>query len=135
MRARKGHPSKKRSYLDLSSPLFDDRGFPHPQDKWESMLPEAKAGRLIRKRVHDPPRVQDVDKDFGEEYDDELHGDILRAELDIEHLTADQQSALTLVVKKHWRVFSKKGVTKPVKDYECEIDTGSAAPIRCRNPC
>ena len=98
------------------------------------MLPEVKAGRLIRKRVHDPPKIQDVDPNFGEEYDDAKHGEILRAELDIAHLTEFQQSVLTAVIKKYWRVFSKKGVTMPVKDYECEIDTGDAAPIRCRNP-
>ena len=38
------------------------------------------------------------------------------------------------VIKKYWRVFSKQGVTTPVKDYECEIDTGDAKPIRCKNP-
>ena len=30
-------------------------------------------------------------------------------------------------------MFIKKGVTTPVKDYEREIDTGNARPIRCRN--
>ena len=30
--------------------------------------------------------------------------------------------------------FCKEGVTTPIKDYECEIDTGNAAPVRCRNP-
>ena len=31
-------------------------------------------------------------------------------------------------------MFSKKGVTTPVKDYECEIYTRNDRPIRCRNP-
>ena len=127
----KAQTRKRHRYI---SPLFDDRGFPHPQDEWESMLPEAKVGKLIRKRVHDPPKLLDVDPDFGEEYDEAKHGDTLRAELKIAHLTEFQQSVLTAVIKKYWRVFSKKGVTKPVKDYECEIDTGDAKPIRCRNP-
>ena len=116
------------------SPLFDDRGFPHPQDEWENMLPEVKAGRLIRKRLHDPPKLQDVDPAFGVEFDEKLHGKMLKEELDIAHLTTFQQSVLTAVIKKYWRVFCKEGVTTPVKDYECEIDTGDASPIRCKNP-
>ena len=98
------------------------------------MLPETKVGKLIRKRVHDPPKLTDIDPDFGEEYDEAKHGDTLREELKISHLSESQQSELTALIKKYWRVFSKKGVTKPVKDYECEIDTGNAKPIRCRNP-
>ena len=54
------------------------------------MLPDVKEGRLICKRVHDPPKIQDVDPDFGEDYDEAKHGDILRAELVIAHLTPFQ---------------------------------------------
>ena len=41
---------------------------------------------------------------------------------------------MTAIIKKYWRVFSKQGVSTPVKDYECEIDTGDAKPIRCKTP-
>ena len=51
------------------------------------MLPEVKAGRLIRKRHHDPPGLRGVDPSFGEEYDEAKHGKVLRDELKIEHLT------------------------------------------------
>jgi len=98
------------------------------------MLPDVKDGRLLRKRVHDPPKLQEIDPDFGEEYDEAKHGEILRAELNISHLTPMQKEILTAVIKKYWRVFSKKGVTKPVKGYECEIDTGNAKPIKCKTP-
>ena len=30
-------------------------------------------------------------------------------------------------------MFCKEGVTTPVKDYECEIDTGDSKSIRCKN--
>ena len=98
------------------------------------MLPEVKAGRLIRKRRHAPPRLGDIDPEFGVEYDDKTHGAMLCSELKISHLQPDQQRILTSIVKKYWRVFCKEGVTTPVKDYQCEIDTGNARPIRCRNP-
>ena len=133
-RSRKKSAKSKRERRKYVSPLFDNRGFPDPQDEWESMLPDVKDGRLLRKRVHDPPKLQEIDPDFGEEYDEDKHGEILRAELNIAHLTPMQKEILTAVIKKYWRVFSKKGVTKPVKDYECEIDTGDAKPIRCKNP-
>ncbi len=97
------------------------------------MLPEVKAGCLIRKRVHAAPTIRDIDPNFGEEYDEDKHGDILRDELNVTHLTPLQQSILTAVIKHSWRVFSKKGVTVPVKDYEYEIDTGNARLIACIN--
>ena len=86
-KSRRKGPRTKQKCNKYVSPLFDDRGFPHPQDEWESMLPEVKAGRLIRKCRHDPPGLRDVDPTFGEEYDEAEHGKVLRAELKIEHLT------------------------------------------------
>ena len=72
------------------------------------MLPEVKNGRLIRKQLHDPPKLQALDPDFGEDYDEAKHGDTLRAELNIAHLTPAQRSTLTAVIKKYWRVFRKR---------------------------
>ena len=98
---RKGPRTKQKSNKYVS-PLFDDRGFPHPQDEWESMLPEVKAGRLIRKRRHSPPGLRDVDPSFGEEFDEAKHGKVLRVELNVEHLTKLQQEILISIMKKYW---------------------------------
>ena len=65
------------------------------------MLPEVKNGRLVRKGLHDPPNLQDVDPDFGEEYIESKHDETLPAELLITHLTPPQSSILTAVVKKY----------------------------------
>ena len=92
----------KRLRKRYVSPLFDDRRCPHPQDDWESMLPGVKDGRLIRKCLHEPPELQAIYPDFGEEYDEAKHGDTLRAELDTVHLTLFQHSILTTVIKKYW---------------------------------
>ena len=102
-RSKKEAKSARRTKRKTSfvSPLFDDRGFPHPQDEWENMLPGVKAGRLIRKRLHDPPKLLDVDPAFGVEFDEKLHGKMLKEELDIAHLTTFQQSVLTAVIKKY----------------------------------
>ena len=72
------------------------------------MLPEVKAGHLLRNRKHNSPNLQDIDPDFGEVYDENKSGEILRAELTISHLTTVQQSVLTALVHKYWRVFIKK---------------------------
>ena len=66
------------------------------------MLPDVKAGKLIRKRKHAPPKLHDVDPAFGEEYDETKHGRMLKEELNITHLTSFQQSVLTAVIKKYW---------------------------------
>ena len=124
--------SKKRTN-NYVSPLFDSRGHPDEETDWESMLPEVKAGKLIRKRKHTAPPIDNIDPNFGVPYNEAKHGDILRSELDISHLTPSQQITLTDCIKKFWRVFSKEGVTTPVKDYECEIDTGNARPVACKN--
>ena len=80
------------------------------------MLPEVKSGRLLKKCNNISPNLQDIDPDVGEEYDENKNGKTLRAELAIAHLTTFQQSVITAFVKKYWRVFSKKEVTKPFKD-------------------
>ena len=62
------------------------------------MQPEANNGRLIRKRKYKPHKLQDIDPAFGEEYDDVKHGETLRAELKIAHLTPHQRSVLTTII-------------------------------------
>ena len=73
------------------------------------MLPEVKAGHLLRKRKHNSPNLQYIDPDFGEVHDENKYCETLCAELTIAHLTTVHQSVLTAVVKKYWRVFRKKG--------------------------
>ena len=58
----------------------------------------------------------DIDPSFGVEYDELLHDAIMCTELDVSHPTPPQQTVLTDLIKKYWRVFSKEDVTTPVKD-------------------
>ena len=78
--------------------------------------------------------MSSVNPAFGEEYDAVKHAKHLQSDLNIAHLTLIQRERLTSLIKKYYRVFSKAGVVTPVKDYVCDIDTGSARPICCRNP-
>ena len=73
-----------KHYVSL---LFGDRGFPHPQEDWELLLPDVKDGRSICKRLHNPPELKAIDPDFGEKYKEGKHGNTVRVELKIAHLT------------------------------------------------
>ena len=126
----RGYRKRPHKYI---SPLFDSRGHPDPHGNWEAMLPEVKAGHLIHKQKHADPPLTETDHNLGVEYNEKMHGAMLCDELDVSHLTSSQQITLTALIKQYWRVFSKEGITTPVKDYECEIDTGDAKPIACPN--
>ena len=93
---KKGPGPKKGANKRYVSPLFDDRGHPNPQDEWESMLPEVKAGRLLRKRRHKPPKLDEIDPNFGEEYDESKHGQMLKDELNISHLSFSSKTFCVL---------------------------------------
>jgi len=126
--APKGKKGKKRENV-----FFDDRGFPDVSDEFDYLLHRTGGGRVIRKRLHPSPRLDEVDEKFNVQYDEAKHGEKLRKELQIDHLTQDQQKQLTDLIKKYWAVFDDTGLFVPVKDYECVIDTGSARPICVKN--
>jgi len=98
------------------------------------MLPEVKAGHLIRKLLHPVLPLTDIDPNFGVDYDESIYGTMLREHLAVSHLSPTHQLELTNLIKQYWRVFWNEGITMPIKDYECEIDTGNTRPIACRNP-
>jgi hypothetical protein len=60
---------------------------------------------------------------------EELHGKKLRSELDLSHLDNHVRSLVYCLIQKYWSVFDDEGQFLPVKDYSCEIDTGTARPI------
>ena len=95
-----GSKKRKNNYV---SPLFHDRGYPNPQDDWESTLPEVKAGRLIRKRLHHVPPLTDIGPNFGVDYDEFLHGIMLCEHLDISHLIPARQLELTNLIQQYWK--------------------------------
>ena len=66
---------------------------------------------------------------FSFSYDEALHGNRLRKELDLSHLDIKVQQTLYALVQKYWSVFDERGVFVPVRNYECVIDTGDAHPI------
>ena len=126
--APKGKKGKKRENV-----FFDDRGFPDVSEEFDYLLHRTGGGKVIWKRLHPSPRLEEVDEKFNIKYDEVKRREKLRKELQIDHLTKEQQEQLTDLIKKYWAVFDDSGLFVPVKDYECGIDMGSAKPICVKN--
>jgi hypothetical protein len=62
-------------------------------------------------------------------YNEALHGNRLRKDLDLSHLEVPLQQSIYALIQKYWSVFDDRGVFVPVRNYECVIDTGDAHPI------
>ncbi len=86
-------------------------------------------GIILRKKKFPTPPIDATDPEFDWEYSGDIHAEQLRKELNLSHLSKEHADALTAVIKKYWCVFDKRGTFVPIRDYECVIDTGNAAPI------
>ena len=94
------------------------------------MVPDVE-GCFIRRRKH--PAPSSIDPLFNTPFEESKHGVILRNSLDLSHLQEPFRAQLITLIKKCWGVFNPAGIIMPVKDYECVIDTGTHAPIACKN--
>ena len=85
--------------------------------------------KALRKSLHPAPPLGEIDPGFYTPYDESKHASKLSAKLKVDHLTPRQQRALCALIMEMWPVFDDAGVTIPVKDYTCSIDTGTHPPI------
>ena len=44
------------------------------------------------------------------------------------------QPMLTKLIQDNWDAFCHMGLAKPIRGFECRIDTGNAAPVSCKAP-
>ena len=109
--------------------FIDDRGFPDPSAEYDDLIASVDGGSILRKLKHPTPPLDVVDPSFNVQFDDSIHGEYLRKNLDLSHLDPATQNALTSLIKKYWAVFDESTYFVPVKHYECVIDTGTARPI------
>jgi hypothetical protein len=109
--------------------FIDDRGFPDPSVEYDDLLSSIDGGSILRKLKHPTPPIDVIDPLFNMQFDEALHGDYLRKNLDLSHLESSIQAAVTSLIKEFWSVFDESTYFVPVKHYECVIDTGSAHPI------
>lgn len=113
--------------------FYDNRGYPDQSEEFDYLLHRTGGSRIIRKRLHPAPPVDQIDPMFHFPFDEAKHGEKLRKELKIDHLPPDVQIRLTDLIKKYWTIFAEEGLFVPVRDYECVIDTGTAKPISVKN--
>jgi hypothetical protein len=109
--------------------FFDDRGLPDESDDYDNLLHNINGGVILQKKKFPTPSIDAVDPEFNWEYSDELHKEKLCNDLDLSHLSLEHAAALIAVIKEYWCVFDKHGTFVPIRNYECVIDTGNAAPI------
>ena len=73
-----------------------------------------------------------LDPTFNVPFDDARDAQYLRDNLRIAHLSVDRQNQITSLIKRKWGVFRPEGMSIPVLDYKCNIDTGTAPPVRSK---
>ncbi|KAL3785603.1 hypothetical protein HJC23_004751 [Cyclotella cryptica] len=110
---------------------LDDRGHPDWQQSWE-WIEEGSYGKLLSrcKRLH--PMRDTLDPTFNVPFDDARNSQYLRDNLRIAHLSVDRQNQIIALIKCKWGVFCPEGMSIPVLDYECNIDTDTAPPVRSK---
>ncbi len=109
--------------------FYDDRGYPDESDAYDSLLHSIDCGPILRKTKFPTPPINADDPSFNFKYSEELHGEKLRADLDVSHLTPEHVSALLNLIKQYWCIFDERDIFTPVRNYQCVIDTGNASLI------
>ena len=117
----------------IKNVFADDRGYPDLTDDHDTLLHNINGGTVLWKLRHPAPPIDEVDPSFNFAFDESLHGDRLRTQLNLSHLDDALQARIYTLIKKYWSVFDNRGVWVPIKNYECVIDTGDAPPIAVRN--
>ncbi len=118
--------AKNKSRGKLRNAFMDDRGFPNQSDKYDTLLHNVDGGPILRKLKHPAPPLDVLNPSFHFPFDEALHGNRLREQLDLSHLDPSIQLKVTDLINEFWSVFDERGVWVPVKNYECAIDTGNA---------
>ena len=114
----------------MKNVFMDDRGFPDPSDDFDHFLHNMDECTLVRKRKHPPRPIDGIDPAFDVQYDEAIHGEKFDKDFKPSPLLTDEQNKqLADLIKEFWCVFDDKGLFVPIKDYEVEVNTGTAAPI------
>jgi hypothetical protein len=110
--------------------FINDRGFPDQSDEIDTLMHSLDGGPLLRKRCHPAPAFDNIDPTFNHAYDEALHGAQFKEEFKPSPLLSDSENKeLEELIKQFWCVVDHRGLSVPVKDYLCHINTGTARPI------
>ncbi len=92
---------KSRSRRRIKNVFIDDRGYPDQSNEFDILLHNIDGGPVLRKLKHPPPPMDSDDPMFMFSYNEALHSDRLRKDLNLSHLKVPlQQSIYALIHKK-----------------------------------
>ncbi len=130
------HVAKKgKCCCQIKNVFADDRGYPDQSNEFDTLLHNIDGGPVLRILRHPAPPLDKINPRFDFAFDDTLHGEYLRQQLDLSHLKDALQTRIYDFVKMYWSVFDARRVWVPVKNYECVIDMGDAPPIAVKYIC
>ncbi len=124
-----GVSPKPKCHPKLQNVFYNDRRFPDQSDEFDHLLHNIDGGVILCKKKHPQPPFDVNDPTFNYKIDESLHGDKIKSKLSVNHLLPANAAEVVALIKQYWAVFDKQGTFTPVRDYECVIDTGTAAPI------
>ena len=67
-------------------------------------------------------------------FDPKLHQEELDTNLKWGDCPIEHRPAILALIKEYWDVFCQDGLRKPIRGYQCRIDTGDISPICCKIP-
>jgi hypothetical protein len=120
---------KGRCQRRIKNVFADNRGFPDPSDEYDTLLHNIDGGTVLQKLRHPAPPLDKIDPCFNFTFDEALHGECLRQQLDLSYLDSALRDQIYALIKRYWVVLDKRRVWVPVKNYKCVINTGDAPPI------
>jgi hypothetical protein len=78
--------AKQKGRGRLKNVFMDNRGFPDQSDEFDTLLHNINGGAILRKLKHPPPPIDVPDLRFHFIFDESVHGERLKEQLDLSHL-------------------------------------------------
>ena len=83
-----------RSSKKSRNVFYNDRGHPDESDDFDQLLHTIDGGTILCKKKFPTPPIDIDDPTFNHTFSEELHGDLLRSQLDLSHLLPEDADAL-----------------------------------------
>jgi hypothetical protein len=118
-----------RAHKKARNVFYDNPGFPNESDAYNHLLHNVDGRVVLRKKKFDTPALDQDNPKFNYTFSETNHGERLKNELDLSHLSPKQGAWLAALIKQYWCVFDDRGTSISVHHYQCIIDTRNVAPI------
>ncbi len=118
-----------RGHKKAGNVFYDDRGYPDESDAYNHLLRKVDGGVVLCKKKFDAPTLYQDDPGFNFIFSKADHGECLKNELDLLHLSPKQGAKRADLIKQYLCLFDDQGTFVPACNYQCLFDTGSAALI------